>query len=638
MLCINFFSFQESNFRRALTSSSSISDYSVFSTNEYLTELPSCAHLASDSCCVLDCTNEIFLWIGKKSSRTLRLACEAILINKILPICARPPYLNSVKLIEGIETEIFKLKFSDWNSQKRLFTAKSSDSASLIMRPPIPANVQALFTKPSKGNSDIDENRAVEEFILKADMLLQNIQVYIFDLITKAFVALDCWKEQSQYEYGHMWSEETYCFIATYKITDLNEKTESNSGDSQHLSAEAGTNYECIVYFWQGRKSSSLAWLVFQFHFRPLIEQSLKFIVDSVNFQVVKVDQGHESLALIAHFGRGMIIHQGSRPNSNTTVTIKSPDLMKSKIYLDHLKMFQFKVDGRSKAVRAIEVCPTVDSLCTRDIFCLLANPQTPNLSAAFLWIGKGASKEEERLCAEFMRRILNYFYHDQDFPVVRIREGDQFESFWSYLAPNFGIVPGFRPRQGQGYYFRLPPPRMFECSTSDGSFTVKDFQTTFTVYNLKSNCILLLDSGPTLGRPHPIYVWIGSECSDVLLKLSKKSVEAYIEHMNDGRTFDSDEWNRQMKNSSIDTVSGSSSVKPAHQCDVQVINEGCETLEFKAFFHGWGGDIPETILSDRVDASPEFFEKWKNGGLNKPRITPSNFFLRTHGQKSNKK
>lgn len=97
-------------------------------------------------------------------------------------------------------------------------------------------------------------------------------------------------------------------------------------------------DFQCVVYFWQGREASNMGWLTFTFSLqkkfeslfpgklkvrrRPprvaggqsgiLVEFFFLFVFISL-CQVVRMTQQQENLKFLSHFKRKFIIHKGKR-------------------------------------------------------------------------------------------------------------------------------------------------------------------------------------------------------------------------------------------------------------------------------------------------------------------------------------
>lgn len=101
-------------------------------------------------------------------------------------------------------------------------------------------------------------------------------------------------------------------------------------------------DFQCVVYFWQGREASNMGWLTFTFSlqkkFESLFPGKLKvgaspphvgewfcfecwiaemrcvgFFLSIFLLQVVRMTQQQENLKFLSHFKRKFIIHKGKR-------------------------------------------------------------------------------------------------------------------------------------------------------------------------------------------------------------------------------------------------------------------------------------------------------------------------------------
>lgn len=55
--------------------------------------------------------------------------------------------------------------------------------------------------------------------------------------------------------------------------------------------------------------------------------------------------------------------------------------------------------------------------------------------------------------------------------------------------------------------------------------------------------CVYWLDSGPGRGKPFLVYAWVGKRASDVVIRLTKKALDTYLDHGGDKRSLSHSEW-----------------------------------------------------------------------------------------------
>jgi hypothetical protein len=63
---------------------------------------------------ILDCHSDIYVWIGRKSSRLVRAAALR-LANELLDMISRPSVATVSRVLEGVESMNFRLWFHDWH-------------------------------------------------------------------------------------------------------------------------------------------------------------------------------------------------------------------------------------------------------------------------------------------------------------------------------------------------------------------------------------------------------------------------------------------------------------------------------------------------------------------------------------------
>uniref|UniRef100_A0AAX7UCQ7 Scinderin n=1 Tax=Astatotilapia calliptera TaxID=8154 RepID=A0AAX7UCQ7_ASTCA len=158
---------------------------------------------------------------------------------------------------------------------------------------------------------------------------------------------------------------------------------------------------------------------------------------------------------------------------------------------------------------RIAEVDASAASLNSNDAFFL----RTPD-GQGFLWIGKGASEEEEK-GAEYMSKELNC-------SCKRITEGQEPAKFWAEL----GGKKEYQTSERLESPSMTHPPRLFGCSNKTGRFTVRDF----TQDDLAEDDVMLLDVWDQ------VFVWIGKDANEVERAESLKSAKQYIETDPGGR------------------------------------------------------------------------------------------------------
>lgn len=187
------------------------------------------------------------------------------------------------------------------------------------------------------------------------------------------FVILDRkWAPVDPQWFGHFFNKDSYIVIARYWDDELSSGTEESGKkdkeDSPGNKTDSGESNEAstfdqeepvdeeeptktVVYFWQGREASELAWLTFNFSLRKDMEARLSRNPNgrplSVEFKRVKQQQ--EDMYFLSHFLRKMVIHSGS---------YRDRDEKRDDIQFYHLRM-----NGNPIATRCLQVRHTSDNL-----------------------------------------------------------------------------------------------------------------------------------------------------------------------------------------------------------------------------------------------------------------------------------
>ncbi|KAI3647601.1 hypothetical protein MP228_007822 [Amoeboaphelidium protococcarum] len=555
--------------------------------------------LSEECCYLLDCVSQIFFWVGHQCSDQVRTIAEQLALPLLVESQTRPGYMQIVKLYQKTETEIFKSYFNNWpqiqagSQQSRDNQANGEQKSAFQTR----IDIRAIYDQSPGGRLTRKEEEFYQELFTRANSLLLSFKVFRYSEDRRNFIAAQDWNVDLPIssssptadgsDFGHFCSDQMYIFLCVYRKIQKQEDAEGGdvSGDPDNVPLDM---QECVTYVWTGRhlQAPSIAYLKFQHHFKDQIKALiLQLSGGKSDVRFVYMNQEKESLALCAHLRKSIIVHWGS---SSASGNVSDEGLA---------RLYHIRTDIKYKVTRCIQTTPMVKSLCTRDVFLLIGRQQKP-----YLWIGNGASKEEEKLAKLVAMKCLRL---DQEADINKhvqiFKEKLEPDEFWHQLGPDFEkvkLAPGVKSivSLGQGYYYSLPPPRLFKCSTASGSFVV-------TELTAGNNAILYadilgsgwngdqsvfwLDSCPGRGKPYLVYVWIGAQVSDVVVKLAKKALDSYLQHLADGRSLNFSEWDEDARR--LETSKRSATVV---RHDVVIVRQGSEPDEFRAFFHGWGSDF----------------------------------------------
>uniref|UniRef100_A0A0B8RV41 Scinderin n=1 Tax=Philothamnus irregularis TaxID=1899461 RepID=A0A0B8RV41_9SAUR len=187
---------------------------------------------------------------------------------------------------------------------------------------------------------------------------------------------------------------------------------------------------------------------------------------------------------------------------------------------------------------RIVEVDVDAISLNSNDVFVL----KLPTKSG-YTWIGKGASKEEEK-GAKYVAGVLKC-------QTSRIEEGHEPQEFWTALGgkKQYQSSPHLQSESEDH------PPRLFGCSNKTGRFIIEEVPGEFTQEDLAEDDVMLLDTWDQ------VFVWIGKDANETERAESVKSAKNYIETDPSGRD---------------------------KRTPVVIIKQGFEPPTFTGWFLGW--------------------------------------------------
>uniref|UniRef100_A0A8B9ZJ56 Gelsolin n=1 Tax=Anas platyrhynchos TaxID=8839 RepID=A0A8B9ZJ56_ANAPL len=244
-----------------------------------------------------------------------------------------------------------------------------------------------------------------------------------------------------------------------------------------------------IIYTWQGAHSTQDEIATSAFLTVQLDEELGGSPVQK------RVVQGKEPPHLMSMFGgKPLIVYKGgtSRGGGQTTPA--------------ETRLFQVR-SSTSGATRAVELDPAASQLNSNDAFVL----KTP--SAAYLWVGQGASNAEKSGAQE----LLNVLGARS----VQVSEGREPENFWAALggkAP-YRTSPRLKDKKMDAH-----PPRLFACSNKSGRFTIEEVPGDLTQDDLATDDVMILDTWDQ------VFVWIGKDAQEEEKTEALKSAKRYIE------------------------------------------------------------------------------------------------------------
>ncbi|KAL1132057.1 hypothetical protein AAG570_010015 [Ranatra chinensis] len=476
------------------------------------------ALLNSRNVYILDCYLDVFVWFGKKSTRLVRAAAVK-LSQELFTMVDRPSHALVNRVQEGTESQTFRSKFTGWDDVIAVDFTRTAESVQKTgadltkwaKQQETKADLAALFTPRQPPMSSAEAAQLMEEW----NDDLEAMEAFVLE--GKKFVRLP------EEELGHFYSCDCYVFLCRYWVpldTDM-----CDGGAEDHPLPQ--DDYQCVVYFWQGRDAANMGWLTFTFS----LQKKFKSLFGE-KLEVVRTHQQQENIKFLAHFKRKFIIHSGKRKGG---VSSESP-----------IEFYQLRANGGALCTRLIQI--KTDGSVLNSAFCyILKVPLESEESSGivYLWIGSKANPDDVRLAEE----IADEMFNSPWISLQVLQEGEEPDNFfWLALG---GKKPYDRDADFMNY------TRLFRCSNEKGYFTVSEKCSDFCQDDLADDDIMILDNG------EQVFLWLGSRCSEVEVKLAYKSAQVYIQHM-------------RVK-------------QPDRPRKLFLTLKGKESRRFTKCFHGWG-------------------------------------------------
>lgn len=437
---------------------------------------------------IMDAHNDVFVWFGKKSSRLVRAAAVK-LAQELFGMVARPEHALVTRLQEGTETQVFKTHFLGWEEVIAVDFTRTAESvartgadlAQWAKHQETKTDLSALFTARQAATG------AKEAAALAAEWAEDLEAMEAFVLEGRHFARLP------QNELGLFYSGDCYVFLCKYILPPAEGEEE---GCEQADEEEA---VQWVVYFWQGRRAGNMGWLTFTFG----LEKKFKSLCSRL--EVVRTHQQQENVKFMSHFSRRFIIKDGKRKESNK-VNGQAP-----------VELYELRSNGSALCTRLVQV--KADASQLNSAFCYILNvpfetEEETEAGIVYVWVGSKSDPEEAHLAEQIAEEKFNT-------PWVSLQvltEGNEPDNFfWVGLG-------GKKPYETDSEFMKYT--RLFRCSNEKGYFTVSEKCTDFCQDDLADDDIMILDNG------EQVFLWLGSRCSEVEIKLAYKSAQVYIQHM----------------------------------------------------------------------------------------------------------
>uniref|UniRef100_H3D1R5 Protein flightless-1 homolog n=1 Tax=Tetraodon nigroviridis TaxID=99883 RepID=H3D1R5_TETNG len=467
---------------------------------------------------ILDCWSDVFIWIGRKSPRLVRAAALK-LGQEICSMLHRPKHACVTRNLEGTESQVFKSKFKNWDDVLKVDYTRAAETVQQTgslqgkvkkdaeQKDQMKADLTALFLPRQPPMPLTEAEQLMEEW----NEDLDGMEGFVLE--GKKFARLP------EEEFGHFFTQDCYVFLCRYWVpVEYEDEDKKKEGQPEE-------DFQCVVYFWQGRQASNMGWLTFTFSLQKKFESLFPG-----KLKVVRMTQQQENLKFLSHFKRKFIIHRGKRKQMTDSA---QPSL------------YHIRTNGSALCTRTIQI--GTDSSNLNSEFCFILKvpfESTDNQGIVYTWVGRAADPDEAKLAEDIMNCMFDDTYSKQV-----INEGEEPENFfWVGIGSQ-------KPYDEDADYMKHS--RLFRCSNEKGYFSVSEKCSDFCQDDLADDDIMLLDNGKE------VYMWVGSQTSQVEIKLSLKACQVYIQHM---RSKDAQ-----------------------HPRKLRLVRKGNEPHCFTRCFHAWG-------------------------------------------------
>uniref|UniRef100_A0A8D2LX33 Protein flightless-1 homolog n=1 Tax=Varanus komodoensis TaxID=61221 RepID=A0A8D2LX33_VARKO len=391
--------------------------------------------LDTKSVYILDCWSDVFIWIGRKSPRLVRAAALK-LGQELCGMLHRPKHAVVVRNLEGTECQVFKSKFKNWDDVLQVDYTRNAEAVQQAgglagkvqkdaeKKGQMKADLTALFL-PRQPPMPLSE---AEQLMEEWNEDLDGMEGFVLE--GKKFARLP------EEEFGHFHTQDCYVFLCRYWVPVECEEEADESKKKRKAGAEGAAegekaaeeegeedeekqpeeDFQCVVYFWQGREASNMGWLTFTFSLQKKFENLFPG-----KLEVVRMTQQQENPKFLSHFKRKFIVHRGKRKATDDSGLQPS--------------LYHIRTNGSALCTRCIQI--NTDSSFLNSEFCFILKvpfESTDNQGIVYTWVGRAADPDEAKLAEEIMNHMFDDSYSKQMF---------QREGLFCRVGKVLGLLPG---------------------------------------------------------------------------------------------------------------------------------------------------------------------------------------------------
>eukprot|EP01132_Coremiostelium_polycephalum_P004654 gene4654-5814_t len=589
--------------------------------------------LNSNTCFILDCETDIFVWHGKHS-HPLKQKVAIIFAKEFINIFSdRPPWAQLHVVYQGEEPWFFKERFLYWledeciiDNTKRNTTLRGFQRGQLPIPIPIDQNflVTDLFSIPDLFMRSDQNHLTSGRGQNKEDYQHVSLDIWRSEV--------DSWKKVSKELHGHFLSTQCYACHHVFKING---------------------KYQSRAYFWQGANAPIKWWVVFQFGLYKELHDHMR-LLQSQPPPTECITQNKESLQFLKLFNNifihtpvplvsknsnnftsssssssiSSLVTSTISPNSSTTTLSPPPNSIvnsssNSSTNLqnstsmtnlqqqipssqnNNLKTILYQVVSCSTYTKSLQFKEfDISCLNSRDIFIFHSFPT----KTMFIWYGKGSSRDFRLSAPKIAETIHKYYQEIGEIPkhefnlVLDFEEGQEPPIFWklfsSHMQSNLqslnssimSLSTSLLSVSCQDLALSITNMSKDEKKTlyaSNPYFSTSNRVTPklYHIYyhaKIKSYVItrinpfcqgdLCEDDAFILDCFYKVFVWAGPNCSKKRRECAEELAAQYLKE---------------------------STIQHPSTAQIEVETSGFESIEFKSYFAGWSNQFTLSTMKN---------------------------------------
>eukprot|EP00053_Salpingoeca_punica_P019261 m.193614 g.193614 ORF g.193614 m.193614 type:complete len:1373 (+) comp17602_c1_seq5:88-4206(+) len=534
--------------------------------------------LKTENVYILDVYADLYIWIGRKSSRLVRAGALRV-ASELQAILPRPPNCLMTRVTEGNEPQVFRSRFQTWDDvidvdHRAADIVKVEQMKTKKLDKPM-----SRLSKLERGSSAISLSPSMKPsaptpgtYLAKRNEEREQAAAAGHGAAAAAASAGDAGKASSFKTPARS--------IGLHSALTAESSTDDEPGGDKPLEIKIADMFAPPRPFMADEQAERLEtqWAEQHEKMEAFVLQGSSFVrlpkgrlghfwsEDCYVFMVTQwrvvegaagEDEGEEEMEAVAYFWQGRDAKNMGWLTFSFTTKEQMENLIRTNIgcELQVVREFQNKESMRflclferkmvvhngkygDKAVQAqpqlfrlhtwhpptfcrtVEVPCTANQLNSHDCF-ILRVPFGDGNGVVYVWSGSKASAEDA-LCTQEIARSEMW----APFSVQIVQEGSEPKRFfWSTLAPDAEA-----PSKLYDHDFDRRNVRMFLCTFKNNVFVVTEKQPDFCQDDLEDQIVAILDTGKK------VYFWAGPLASNVVIKLAMKSTLEYCARVRQSR------------------------------------------------------------------------------------------------------